>query len=321
MKSPIFLFSLPRSGSTLLQRILMSHPQIASIAEPWLMLPFVYAFRPTGVLTEYSHGTSYIAIEDFIDNLPNQDNDYFDALRQFVNTLYTKQCRNDELYFLDKTPRYYLIIPEILKTFPDAKFIFLCRNPVHVMSSIMRTWNNNSFKHLYNNEIDLKRGFDAISEGCRLLGGRAHVVQYEQLVSAPAYCIKEICSYLEIEFDEAMLESFINQDTKGRMGDSTGVKDYQSISESSLDKWKGTFNTAFRKKIIYQYVNGISKENLETQGYDKRKILEDIDNLEANKFSIKDRVDFIYCFLVRRFKLKQFFGKRIKIWAKDNNLS
>ena len=40
MKSPIFLFSLPRSGSTLLQRVLMSHKDIASVAEPWLMLPF-----------------------------------------------------------------------------------------------------------------------------------------------------------------------------------------------------------------------------------------------------------------------------------------
>ena len=50
MKSPIFIFSLPRAGSTLLQRVLMGHPEIASIAEPWLLLPLMYVQKEHGVL-------------------------------------------------------------------------------------------------------------------------------------------------------------------------------------------------------------------------------------------------------------------------------
>ena len=34
----VFLLSLPRSGSTLLQRLLAAHPQVHTVAEPWLML-------------------------------------------------------------------------------------------------------------------------------------------------------------------------------------------------------------------------------------------------------------------------------------------
>jgi len=34
-----FLISLPRAGSTLLQRLLMAHSGIASCGEPWLALP------------------------------------------------------------------------------------------------------------------------------------------------------------------------------------------------------------------------------------------------------------------------------------------
>jgi len=41
MKSPIFILSLLRAGSTLLQRILMGHKDIASVTEPWFLLPFV----------------------------------------------------------------------------------------------------------------------------------------------------------------------------------------------------------------------------------------------------------------------------------------
>jgi hypothetical protein len=35
----VFLISLPRAGSTLLQRLLMGHPLVASCGEPWLALP------------------------------------------------------------------------------------------------------------------------------------------------------------------------------------------------------------------------------------------------------------------------------------------
>ncbi|MFW6066259.1 MAG: sulfotransferase, partial [Planctomycetota bacterium] len=41
--SPLILFSLPRSGSTLLQRMLSLHGRIASTAEPWLLIPQLYA--------------------------------------------------------------------------------------------------------------------------------------------------------------------------------------------------------------------------------------------------------------------------------------
>ena len=36
---PIFLLSLPRSGSTLLHRMLASHPQVATLPEPWVPMP------------------------------------------------------------------------------------------------------------------------------------------------------------------------------------------------------------------------------------------------------------------------------------------
>lgn len=322
MKSPIFLFSLPRSGSTLLQRILMSHSQVASVAEPWLMLPFNYAYKKDGILTEYSHNVAYAALDDFIENLPKKQDDYYDALGTFANTLYEKQCLNNEIYFLDKTPRYYHIIPEIVKTFPDAKFLFLFRNPLHIMSSVMRTWCNDSFKHLHNYEQDFNLGFRSLAEGYQFLGGRAYAIQYEQFVSEPIHLTKEICAYLEIEFEEEMLVSFSHQDTRGRVGDPTGIKDYQNISTNSLDKWKVTFNTPLRKKIIHQYINSIESEVFNIQGYDKQQILKEIDSLEElSKFFIKDRLDLTYSVIAKHLKLNQFLDKKFKWGARDSYLS
>lgn len=322
MKSPIFLFSLPRSGSTLLQRVLMSHSKIASVAEPWLMLPFSYAYKSQGVLTEYSHNVSFPAMEDFIGNLPNKENDYYDALGEFASTLYRKQCKNNELYFLDKTPRYYLIIPEILKAFPDAKFIFLFRNPIHVMSSMMNTWSNGNFRKLYLFERDLNFGPEALSRGCELLSNKAIAVQYEQFVSNPIDALTKICKYLDLEVEKSMLDSFSNADTKGRMGDSTGVFEYKSVSAASLDKWKQTFSTNYRKKIAAKYLNSIDESVLLTQGYEKKEILDQINNItDKRSVFIADWLDIFYSNLVCYAKLNIHFGKQTIKWSRKRFLS
>ncbi len=50
---PLFLFTLPRSGSTLCQRVLAAHPQIATTTEPHLLLPFFYAFKERELYGHY----------------------------------------------------------------------------------------------------------------------------------------------------------------------------------------------------------------------------------------------------------------------------
>lgn len=322
MKSPIFLFSLPRSGSTLLQRVLMSHEEIASVAEPWLMLPFCYALKKEGVLAEYSHDVSFKAINEFINNLPNKEMDYYNALGSFSSVLYEKQCLNNEMYFLDKTPRYYHIITEISKAFPNAKFIFLFRNPVNVMSSMIQTWANGRLNKMYNYNRDLNFGPQALSEGFQLLRGKAYAIQYEEYVKEPEKYTKEICKYLDIRFKEEMLKAFSDQNTRGNMGDSTGIRDYKIIETKPLCKWKNTFNTRFRKNYINGYVKSIDKKIFDIQGYNKKEILNDIESLEVdNKNYLSDKTDLIYSDLVQFLKLNIWFGARVKNWAKNTFLS
>ena len=304
MRSPIFIFSLPRSGSTLLQRILMSHKDIASVSEPWFLLPFVYTTKRQGIATDYQHNVAFEAFEDFVNNLPNKENTYYDALKNFASELYAQQCKNGEMYFLDKTPRYYFIIPEIARIFPDAKFIFLFRNPIHVMSSIIQTWGKGHLSHLYNHEKDLNFGPKALSDGYELLKEKAIAIQYEQYVSHPEKSFKYICEYLEIEYDDKMLQNFINQNTKGRMGDPTGIKEYSSITTSSFYKWKNTFNTPFRKKLIYNYIETISSDTLRAHGYSKKEILREIENMITVKQNrLRDELDCFFVFLMKKINL------------------
>ena len=64
----------------------------------------------------------------------------------YVHTQYASDSDSDSIYFLDKTPRYYLILKELEQVFPDAKFIFLFRNPVQIYASMLSTWGKDTFK-------------------------------------------------------------------------------------------------------------------------------------------------------------------------------
>ncbi len=317
MKNIIFLLSLPRSGSTLLQRVLMAHNEITSISEPFIMLPFCYSIKKEGILAEYSHRTSYVAFEDFIQNLPNKKEDYYKELRKFALSLYSKQCKNNESFFLDKTPRYYLIIEELAKIFPDAKFIFLFRNPVHIFASILNTWFEGRLNKLYINYTDLYYGPCALSNGYEKLKDKAFAIKYEDFVLDPETHLKNLCIYLGIDYDSNMLENFSKQDTKGRLGDPLGKKIYKSITSEPLEKWKKTFDTPFRRWLIRRYIEKLPEECLHIAGYRKSEILEDIDSIKIKRYNVfTDVLDYMYATIVRITKANIFFGKYTK-WARD----
>jgi hypothetical protein len=321
MKSPIFIFSLPRAGSTLLQRVLMSHKEIASLAEPWLLLPVLYAQKQYGTLAEYEHASAYSAMNDFKNNLPNKEKDFNEELRKFISSLYKKQCRNGETYFLDKTPRYYLIIPEIAKLFPDAKFIFLFRNPVQVMSSMMETWFNGTFKGMHGINIDLKEGPEKLSEGYQLLKEKAYALQYEQFITSPHKYTAEICSYLNIPFDLDMLNNFSKQDTKGSMGDPTGTKKYKTIETESLKKWTKTFDSKYRITQVKKYINQLDEAHLNTQGYNKIELINSLNSRHPTKnISIKDYFDIRRWKLNVRYNFKIFRLIKTSKWDKNKYL-
>ena len=123
---PAFIFALPRSGSTLTQRILASHKDIATVTEPHILLYYIYSLKDRGVYSRYNHQSLVWAIQDFCNELPNGVEDYLAELRTFVLRLYARATNNKAKYFLDKTPKYSLVVNDIIHIFPDAKFIFLC---------------------------------------------------------------------------------------------------------------------------------------------------------------------------------------------------
>ncbi len=301
---PLFIFSQPRSGSTLLQKLLMTHKTIFSVNEPWVLLPFVGAVRENGTLSDYSHLTSYKAIQDFMHSMGGEEVLY-NNLHDFIINLYDAAARynkSDAAYFLDKTPRYYLIIPQIARLFPEARFIFLFRNPLAIFSSVVKTWHNDRLMFHFN-YIDLFEAPQYLTEGYRLLKDQSIKINYEKLVTDTNRELHRISGFLGIDVDEFELARFKDLELKGMMGDAEGAKKYSNVSSESLYKWKQGCNSFYRKRVIKKYLRSLGEDYLNLTENSRGDLIAEIDKVKVNKIGLKDFLDYAAANLYRRLRL------------------
>lgn len=265
MVAPIFLFSLPRSGSTLLQRVLSTHHEVATAAEPWLLLPLFGALGGLGTFSQYNHESATYAINAFLELTPNGRKDFYEAVSLFACRLYDK-AGAEHKYFLDKTPRYHVIGNEIMQSFPTGKFIFLVRNPMAIYASIINTWQQ---AHVF--KYDLYLGFERFFENLETPHSNIHIVRYEELVSSPEQVVRSICEYLDLDFQPGMITSFSQIGfAEGAMGNPAPrqLREKHIYTESS-NKWQGILNdNIFRRKMALSYLNFIGSERMQSLGYD-----------------------------------------------------
>jgi len=277
---PVFLFSLPRSGSTLLQRMIASHPRVDTASEPWLLLPLLYMQRQRGMYAEYNHRGYVRARRDFAEVLPNGEEDHREALRSYALSLYRKASSSNATHFLDKTPRYHLIVDQVMETFSDGKFVFLWRNPLSVVASLLnmeddRSWNLPHYK------IDLYKGLEKI---IRVQGtaSNLHSVQYEDLLAQPDQEMEKIFEYLNLSSRSSASEQFGEVCLEGSLGDPTGTKKYSSLSKEPMQKWKETLNTPVRRAWARRYLQWIGRDRLRVMGYSLDELLEELEALSLS---------------------------------------
>lgn len=278
--TPVFLFSLPRSGSTLLQRILAAHRDIATTSEPWILLPLLQLRRVGDVQAVYRHEDAVRAIDDFADLIgwPAFD----EAVRNFVLSLY-RQAGGGSRYFLDKTPRYHLVVSEILDLFPEARAIFLWRNPLAVAASMMKTWAGGEW-NLFRHRVDLETGLNRLVKARQTQGQRALNVRFEDLLTSPEETVGRCFEYLQLDSDPGVLEHFSSVRLEGRMGDPSGTRRFTEIDLSPRDDWSEAFATPLRRIWANRYLERVGEPLLPTIGYEPEQIRR---QLESERLRLK----------------------------------
>lgn len=265
---PILLFSLPRSGSTLLQRILAAHPEIGTTPEPWILLPMAFSLKSQGVYAEYDHGVAATAIAEFAERLPGGLDRYYAEIGEFATRLYGGAV-DPKQYFVDKTPRYSLIIDEIVRIFPNAKYVMLFRNPLAIVASMIERWGHaNRFRP------DLYLGLRKLIAARSTLAENCLIIKYEDLVLDTERETRRLCEYLEVDYSPQMSQSFSEVELTGRYGDN---KMQGGITSEPLERWKTVLRVnPLRHMLARRYLDWIGKEALISMGYSYQELLSDL---------------------------------------------
>lgn len=291
MRNLIFLIGLPRSGTTMLQKILCSNQYIHTTSEPWVMLHPLYALREQGYSAEYNQQWAYKALQIFLDEIPDGEDTYYEGLRLMFAHIY-KAALNESggKFFLDKTPRYYEIIPELHKVFPAAKFVVLVRSPLAVFSSRINLLpdrkGGKELKGLSLYNRDLLYGPEKLMKGVEVLGDNCIVLKYEDFVLHPDFELKKICDYIGIKYSSSMLEYNKDDSLPMQFGDPVNV--YKNVRPNAeyRGKWVESLGDPQLWRLFSEYIDILGNKLVNDMGYSSLEIRNVIDRSRHGRFKL-----------------------------------
>jgi tetratricopeptide (TPR) repeat protein len=225
---PIFIVGLPRSGSTLLEQILSSHPAVEGTME----LPDIGAIaRDLGGRRGAGDASAYPGILATLgdDELRTLGERYLEGTRV--------QRRSGTPYFIDKNPNNWMHAGLIQLILPNAKIIDARRHPMSCCFSVFKQHfaRGNRFSYdlaelgrYYRDYVDLMAHFE------RVMPGRVHRAIYERVVEDTEAEVRRLLEYCGLPFEEGCLRFYENERAV-RTASSEQVR--QPIYRDALEQW------------------------------------------------------------------------------------
>lgn len=264
----VFMISMPRSGSTLLQKILGEHSDIYTRSEPWLMLHPLHALKGEGIQARYNAKVAAAGVQDFVSGIPGKDESfYYESIRNCYLSLYQPYLETSgKSRFLDKTPRYYEIFDELQKTFPNAKFIILYRNPLAVLASILKTWVRGNYSALKEYSSDLCEGVEFLQRDFSSYAN-THVVRYESLLLNPESEITLLFNFLELPNQPKCIDYGNKNNEQWMYGDPVTVYKNSRPDAQHANAWHKQLVIAEHRKLLSDYLQTLGRSGFERLGY------------------------------------------------------
>jgi len=221
--SPIFILGLPRSGTTLLERILTMSPDISSVGESselpkWMMslLHKQMANSGTSSVIEYAH-------QHVIEHLAEH---------------YFEHVGHRSSVFIDKLPMNSLNIGIILRNIPNAKIIIMRKSIEEATWSMFRMLFEDAYPYSYNyRELSnyIAQHEQLMDAWQKAFPKQILTVQYADLIQETRSLTQKVCDFIEVPWSSAMLSPERNLNAS-LTASSTQVR--QPISQEYLNKAK-----------------------------------------------------------------------------------
>lgn len=226
--TPIFVLGLPRSGTTLVERILAAHPDVKSAGE-------LQSF-PTTLVKSIQSNTNGQTLDKLQTVEKSLDVNWSELGSAYLADV---GCRGGKTaFFVDKLPTNYLYIGLIAQALPNARIVLLMRDPMDSCYAMYKTLFGEAYPFTYSQE-DLGRYYIAwhslMQHWKKVCGDRVFVMKYEDLVSDTEASIKTLLKHCRLDWNENCL-NFHTQ--SGGVSTASAAQVRQPIYSSSIGKWK-----------------------------------------------------------------------------------
>jgi hypothetical protein len=180
------------------------------------------------------------------------------------NLLFPAMERAGKKIISEKTPANVLVFHELIEICPDAKYIFVIRDPRAVIASMKDVKNKyikkynrpprNFTKNIHQSILYTKKSIDAGFDFYQKYPDKVFVVQYEQMIANPVEMTQNLCAFIGITWDQSMMNpnQMANTNKEG-----VGIDDvwyskekyFRGIQTGENEKWQ-TILTNIEKAMV-----------------------------------------------------------------------
>lgn len=278
-----FVLARPRTGSSLLRMLLDAHPHIQIPIESPVILDL---YPKYGLITKWDEALFHSFYQDLFklrrfsewkidkDNLKKDllncpENIRFQSLCKIVHLNYVSAFPKQKIHLIgDKNPQYSLFPEELMKIFPDARFVHLTRDYRDHYLSMKRADFNQSRLSLivYNWKESAKK----IRKFKKRNAHSVYTLKYEDLVTNPEMELKKVMDFLNMEYHPDALQHHNQKEKLENIYSEESLKKYfgsllKPITADKVNEWK----TQMSDKDI-ELADGIVGKYAEREGYERK---------------------------------------------------
>lgn len=269
----IFLISLPHAGTAMLGQWFNGQRNLYCPLEPCAMLGPVHALKRPVAVAAYESPLARMAHDRFVGQLPGREDDYLDALRAMASVLYGRALSAaGKTIFVDSSTPNYLIVPELRTVFPEAKFVFLLRNPLAVFLSALSDEFANDVRAFEQSARyrDILRSVQCVGKAVFVPGHDQIRVCLEELITDPGNTLSNLSRRLGIACEAT--DAIPRQARFMRID--------RGVSEL-LSKAKDPQETSALRTFAENLLHGLAEELVQNLGYDYAALLECANGLSS----------------------------------------
>lgn len=225
---PIFIVGMPRTGTTLVERILGSHSEVKSLGE---LVDFPAEMTDLALRT---HAESGSTDPDLL--RVSLDMDFAELGRNYLAAV--RPLAGEHRFFVDKLPFNFRYCGLIHQAMPNAKILHLTRDPIDTCYAIFKTLFINAYHYAY--QLDELAQFyieyrHTMDHWHAVLPGVICDVSYEELVADPPTQCRRLLQWCGLPWQDEVLDF---HQSKSASTTASAAQVRRPIYRSSVKKWR-----------------------------------------------------------------------------------